>query len=300
MPAGTRIRAVYKSTLISNGIIHEQNKYSDGSVETYTTNKKWGKVKQPGSRQILRPKFSHHNGRYTLDGINDKDLQDLVKAARLKFENGPREGEYITQAFPTDLEDPFFLNKLLNVTLVEGEYEFTDSPIDKIMEAHLRTRRDVRTPDSHMAMAGVAHRYEIIDSDFDRRNKKKEIRDKKDALKLLINSSVDKKLKVSYILGIKHDGKLDSEDLDVVLMGYIEESDENQRLFKEITTMSNDDLNLRYYIERARQDTRKITRPLDQVFYYNGEIRMGTSIEEVEFFLKDPKNSKILDDLMNT
>lgn len=298
--AGTRVRAINKKTRISEGVIVEENKYEGGRKEIRNTGKRWGKVKQPGSRQTLRPLFSSHKGRYDFEGLDDKQLQKLVKAARLKYEHGPREGEYITEAYPTDIEDPFFRHRDLNVTLVEGDHEFTDSPIDVLMESHLKTRRDIRTPRQKMKMAGVNQKYEIVDVDFDNRAKKEEMSSKKDALTLLFNSSVDKKLKVSYILGIKHDGKLDSDDLDVVLMGFIEENEENQRKFKEVSTLKNEDLNLRYYIEKARHETRKITRPLDQVFYYNGETKMGTSIEEVEFFLKDPENSKILDDLMNS
>lgn len=294
----TQIRPISKSTLISNGEVSKELKFSGGRTEVEKTGSKWGKTKMPRSFQQLVPRYSLSKGRFDLDGLEDDELQELVKLCRLKYERGPREGEYITEAFPTDEEDPFFRHKKMFIRLTEGGGNIRENPIDRIMYAHLRTRPEFRMPDNNMKMAGVSQQYEIIDEEFDQRHKNEEAKKVVDTFELLINTNEEKKSKIMTILGMRNDGTLDRDTLNTVLFSYIQESKTNSDTFREICKLPNDQLNLKYYIKDAMNEN-KITQPLSGGFLYNGETRMGRSMEDVELFLVDPENKDILEAIMN-
>lgn len=293
----TQIRPIRKSTIISNAEVVKEEQYSDGRVGIDKTGRKWGNTKMPKSFQWLRPRYSNFKGKFDFGDMPDEKIQELAKACRFKYERGPKQGEHIEVAYVTDVDDPFFQHSKLYTKLTEGGGEVRDNPVDQLMKAHLRTRAGFRLPDVDMKMAGVRQQYEMVDKDFDNRAKAEEVKESLDTIKLLTSTNVDKKAKICTVVGIKHDNTLGEDDLNAILYSFINESTEKTKEFRSLCELPTDKLNLKFYIKRG-QNTRKITRPLDGVYMFNGENRMGRTLEEVEYFLLDKDNQDILDELM--
>lgn len=292
----TEIRPIYRQTLVSEGEIVEK----DQRGRRILTNKKWGKTKFPGSVQILRPKYSDHKKCYPFHSLTEEDLQKLVKEARLKYLDGPKKGEYITEAFVQDKTDPFFEHDDLVLRLSEGSGRADlNHAIEAIMIDHLKTRGTFRMPDQEMQMAGVRQQYEIVDKDFDKRSRNKKTQEKLSITKKLAALSIEKKRKICSIIGTSVTNDTESDDMDTILYDYIHNSKEEAQTFSELCDLDSDKLNLKFYISKGRFNSPiRIRKILNGSFIYNGEVNMGRSLEDVELFLMDPENASILQELM--
>lgn len=271
---------------------------SNDRGDAVPTGKLWGKTKVPGSVQTFRVEYSFGKGRYPFATLEGEELNKLVKEARLKYERGPKQGEYIEEAFVNDLEDPFFQHTDLVWKIDEGEGTADpNNPIQAIIVDHLKTRGIVRQPHARMKRAGVRQQYELIDKDFDRRIQNEEVQKTLNLQKKYAALTVDKKRKLCTIIGMQVDQDTEAEDLDTILYNYIYDKDENKELFHSLCDLSTDKLNIKYYIALGRNQS-LITRTTGGIFMFNGDVKLGYNEQEMEMFLSDKDNSDILESLM--
>jgi hypothetical protein len=174
-----------KSKIFSNAEVKEQQevgKDSDGNPIYQEVSK--GKYKGgafPFTKQYERPLFDYFKKEFSLD-MSDEELQRLVE--KLKFKDA--DGNIITKADKTRMDDPFFNHDGLSILAKENQFELLkNNPAHQIFLAYARNsyRYHFEGEDSPQISSRV--KYVIIDPQSKVKQEHNSIKSTKEAIKLL-------------------------------------------------------------------------------------------------------------------
>ena len=258
----------------------------------------------PKSRQIFRAQYSKGQRRWMLDGFeeNSKELNDLVKKCRLKYEDDdhPKKGHYIEDCDIRDFDDPFFKHTKFRVMASEGEVLMdTSIALDRLLVAALKKNRMFQVGYGKTKGGGRA-KYVILDKELDNKDKKTN-RDKKlKAMKLFSALSDPKKQKLATILElVPPNSQTDRDLIDDVLFKFAENDEDNavgtkmtkQDLFVKMCELDTEELNLDYKIARAK--SLGFLKANQNGFILFGNP-VGRSKDDIKSYLLDIDNQEML------
>lgn len=230
----------YKTTLPPSGLvtvrrIQNPNSFSrswsevnklkgpDGKV-TDTTPLAYNEDVLPGSRDIFKPLFSMgrrmrlinitmEDRPYVANTIKEEDFKELVKKAKLTYEEGPNVGKIIEEASLYNDKDPFFSSVALERTHLEGDLLLDMSqPVDTIVY-YCMLAHDEYALDGRINEKAIPSRVKYVllhegQSTDDNLNK---VSVSRKLMKVLDNMNRQEAARIAFIFNIKIDNNTTDE-----------------------------------------------------------------------------------------
>ncbi len=135
----------------------------------------------PFTKQFLRPLYDYFKKEFCLD-ISDEELQNLV--TKLKFKDS--DGNAITKADRTRMDDPFFNHDGLSIVAKENQFELIKTnPAHQIFLSYARASYRFHAEGSDSPQISSRVKYVIVDPQSKIKQEHNSIKSTKEAIKLL-------------------------------------------------------------------------------------------------------------------
>lgn len=257
----------------------------------------------PRTRQFLRVGFSYIKNTW-VTGMTGEELAELFEDIKLTYKRGPYTGTFITSFNLRNDADAFFIHEDLSVALDEGSVVIdTTQPIQYLVyRANLASGIIAEKNREGLYASTVKFIASSKEEDAEMLTKKREV--KKEAFRLYDKMSHDKKVKVAMAMNLPVDERTRPDIVDerlfemldgpVVLM---ENGMTNKDWFIELAKMEADKLGVKHAVSKAKNLA--IIQKTSEGYKAFGMV-LGSNLESVNKFFEDPKNSEILNRLLDT
>lgn len=261
----------------------------------------------PGTRQGKVIKYDADKRKFPIS-IPKEELDALVKGMALYDEEGA-----ITECNIRNSRDRFITHSEMKLSFEENALSFDDEdPKGKIWRNYMENVGDFKPKSKSKELVGLvegASEYTYVENkSLERAEEEEQLDELARATNLLSNMDYQTRVKVLRAMGRKVEPDAGPEVIDRTMVKLlVKEGDiknkfgkTNIDMFLEAAELPADELHLKDIVKNAR-DERIITRVArGKGFTYKfGETPMGSTLKEVEAFLKDKDNEETLNDIID-
>lgn len=252
----------------------------------------------PGTKSFRRPKWNFSKNKWDINMEKD-ELNEFVKACKLKYTSGPKSGNSIESADVYDREDPFFSHRQLGVTLSEGFGVLNiDNPKDLVVLSSFKADKKYSIPGRQQS---INARFIISEAEKDVELELKDNNFLMEAISKYMGLPYEKKLSFAVGLGQPVNEKSSPDLVNKKMMDYFnrnvvnEKGKTNAEIFLDIlnTKGSSENLQIKALITRAKKAS-VLRFSKSDGYKFNGEV-IAIDDEGMESFLKNVNNRDIMD-----
>jgi len=293
-----------------NGFMNQMKKaeqvVKDPETQEELSSTPYSKPTPPKVIQKIRVPYDVRRREYLINpDLEDDELNELVAACTLPYEEGSKKGEIIRTANPKNVRDPFFKHSELTLELRSGSVKINpDDPIHRIFLESFKADRRVAEGGMKSGLKNAKTNWTLTRSGDEIKKKVAEVSESKKALKKLFKLDLKSMKMVLRAMGTPIDGDPTEDSLEAILYDKITvEKDRkingsrNIDLFNKYASEPVADLQLRSIVTEA-YDQAVITRASGNKYMYADTV-MGTSVDKVIAFLEKSENEVIRDEIID-
>jgi len=156
---------------------------------------------------------------------NSKKLNSMVAQCKIKYpDNHPRRGQFIEEVNIFDIDDPFFTNPKVRITLRKGEGIINvddNNMINQVVMLGLKASKEFQVGSAiSNSMLSAQTRYIIVDKEIDRKEKAKVRQLDSKARDYFHKLTAEKQVKIAIALGLIKSPKTDPTIINELLWDY--------------------------------------------------------------------------------